>query len=182
VEAGANNLELKLRLGGSIRGTIVKRGGGKSDSTLSVFKSTENDGPDAWISNGMAQLSKQSEFEIDGMKRGTYDIVARSRDGWMGVHRGAHVTREGESPAVVITLVPPGTIAVRSPDVKGRVPFIVLVENVTVDSQVVEAGGVVNLPVPSGNVVIRSWIGGIPKDRAVTVEASKQVDVALDGK
>ena len=166
--AGDKGIVLKLQTGGVLRGTLLGDEAGPPLSAQLLLCS--HDEPQRCL---RASAGRDATFEFTGVRGGTYDLVARSGDGRVGVVRGLTLASGGENRSVTVSLLPGARLGVRYLGASAWGRFTVLAGTTVIASESVQSGTVSWVGVPEGKLVVRFSAGGFTEERAVEASSAR---------
>jgi hypothetical protein len=184
-DAGASGVELRLKAGGAIRGRVIDESGEPCQANISLSRDLNRFDPSdlGRVIVMMTKTHPANEIELEGMEPGTYNLVASTSDGRIGVCGNVNVSAGSETSAVVITLRSTGTLVVKW--AKGIVPsnYQIASEGVMIHFGIaVNSGDTGRISVPPGKGTLTYWLeSGAVKAREFEVAAGKETEVVLDG-
>jgi protocatechuate 3,4-dioxygenase beta subunit len=183
-DAGARDVELRLKASGSIRGRVVNDAG--EPCRAEIKWSPASDRSDLTGMGLISMMSTEATGEIDlrGIEPGTYTLVAFAADQRIGVLKNIRVSGESETSSVVVTLRPSGILVVKGREGGASIKYRVAWDGVMIDFGVAPASGkAVRAPVPPGKGTLTYWLeNGAAKTRDFEVAAGKELEIVLDGK
>lgn len=148
--AGDSDVVLRLRAGGVLRGHVLDQGTGKPcGATVLLFSDSDEHRLDT------AATSRDAAFEFTGLRPGSYDLVARSEDGRVGILRGAAVPEGGENAGLVVPMTEAARLRIRYLGPASSCQFTVLSERTVVALGIVQAGTSNLSIVPKGALLVR---------------------------
>jgi len=173
---GDEGVVLHLRAGGVLRGTIVEAATGKGCAGKLVYASREqsNEG------FGIKDSESNGSFQIEGLIPGTYDLAASASGRRVGVLKGLSVQGGIQTRDLVVTLGPGATLRVKYAGHEGYLQYHVISGGAIFGGDGIAAGGVSELVVPSGHLVVEChWPpkGLETKEIDVAVGEDKELDV-----
>jgi hypothetical protein len=180
-DAGSEDVVLRLRPGGSLRGRVVdSRTGEGCPAELHLAAR----GPPRGWSGDMTGWTSRDDgtFDADALEPGLYDLCAGTMDGRFGMLRAVGVRAGAETGDLIVSVVPAGRVRLRCegsrPSVLGRV----FADGVPISfERIVKQGEPLSVLAPAGAVEVRfrSPESDSLETRVVEVRAGETQDVVF---
>jgi hypothetical protein len=178
VDAGAQDVTLRLKTGASISGTVVNPAGEHVEAQMWM----KMRGSATFGVHGVS-CNAQGAFQIEGLPAGTFDVAATDSDGATGLLEGV-VVETGESKSgLTIRLAPGGHVRVRHEGPDRFANIEVLSHGVLVTLDGVERSTSKEFAAPAGSVTVQATYhesGTRVVERTVEVKAGQTVDVVFE--
>ena len=177
-DAGADDVVLRLKPGGSIEGIVIGTRGDPVHAQLwpTLTNATDLPWPGVWSDN-------DGDFRFDGLQAGTYNIAASALDGSTGVLEGV-VLGVGESKSELsVRLAPGGRVRVRQEGPDRVVNAHVLAHGILYDGGYLERSTTREFTAPAGSVTVRAAYLDSDNhvvEHTVDVKAGQTVDVVFE--
>ena len=155
VTAGTKNVRLELVHGGHLVVSTVHEDSGEPllASLMSVRREGRVDGgPD---SHGPATgLEESTTFDVKGLEAGVYDLIARTREGGIGIARALSVAADGQAHEVVIRIGSSASLVLACEQCRTKLVVEVFSGNALVGSAYLVPRRAKSLLVPPGPIRI----------------------------
>jgi hypothetical protein len=180
-EAGADDLIIRLKPGGSLRGRIVDAETGlPCGGELVVTPETKRSG---MLGTGfMRKIGQDGTFVADGLESGRYDLSAQTQDGRIGTLRSAVVVAQQTPDESVLRVSRGGTLRFRYDGKKASIQVTIRSQDAPVGfAEYVQAGTTCERLAPPGVLVleVRNEPGSPPRLMTVDLPAGKERDVLI---
>jgi hypothetical protein len=186
VQAGATDVVLRLRPGGSVSGLVVDAAGGSFDDAWIMVRAIDREADDVGFSMRSKSL-RGPEFELTGLLDGTWSIWVVDRDGDIGLAPPIALGPGERVEGVEIHLEPGGRVRTRlrasaEASAKDHGRFELWAGTRLVAADGVRAGASAVKTVPPGPVTVKAWF---PRDvplgeRTVDVAAGEEIEVVFE--
>jgi hypothetical protein len=175
---GDEDVVLRLRTGGSVRGTIIDGVTGKSCAAELIFV-VRGRGDGGFSSMNSAE---DGVFEVGGLAAGIYDFAARASGYRAGSLRGVSVQAGVETRDLVLTLRPGAKLRILYAGKHGYLNYQVLSEGMTVASDGIAAGRSAEAVVPSGHLVVEChWPSNGSETKEIDVAVGEEKELVFGG-
>jgi hypothetical protein len=184
VDADAYNVELRLKAGGSIHGSVVNRQGEPCQAEIKLSAGSGRFDPTDMRYVRWTSTSPANEIDISGLEPGNYNVVAITKDRQIGVCKNVNVASGAKPTDVVVSVRLAGTLIVKMRESDIRLKYRVSVDGVMIDFGVADnSGDGGRTVVPPGKGTLTYWLeSSAVKTREFEVAAGKEIEVVLDGK
>jgi len=145
-EAGARDVVLVMKAGGTLKGTVRDGASGEKISARLLLGRCDDPGPNWW-----ANHARDGAFRYDGLEPGTYCLAARASGGRTAIVRDVVVVA-GRSSEVELTLAPGATLRVTYAGKSGELVYELFAGDVRVAADSVAAGATSETAVPAGRL------------------------------
>jgi hypothetical protein len=177
-DGGDEGVVLRLKTGGSIRGTVLDGVTGKG--CVAEITYAIRDHSDQGF--GMMNSKEDGTFQIGGLNPGTYDLAARASGQRVGVLRGVSVQAGIETRDLILTVAPGARLRVRYAGKEGYLHYRVLSQGTTIAGDGVAAGGSSETAVPSGRLVVEcQWPGTASETKEIEVAVGEEKELVFGG-
>lgn len=174
--AGDRGVVLRLRAGGSLAGRVVDGKTGEARAARITCAPTSGGDFDVMMTE-----SNEDGFRIEGLVPGTYDITA-STGMRAGVLRGVSLDAGSETSDLVVTLVPAALVRVKYAGSVGYMNYSAIADGVACGGDGIAPGGISEVVVPSGRIVIRYRIPKAePQEVELRLEVGEERELDLGG-
>jgi hypothetical protein len=175
---GEKGVVLTLGKPGGLRGIVVAADGPVKDrADLIVSQHSGESGVLRCVST-----AGDGSFEIDDLEQGVYDVVVRAKAAGVGVARDIEVQSGSQRSGVIIRLQPSALLRVSCPGARDAAIVMVREDGVLVANSMIEPGGIAELDVPPGRLVVRAQGGdGSWQQRLVEVKCGSSSMLSIDG-
>ncbi len=177
-DAGAENVELRMRAGASLSGRVI----GVDDSPVPAkMWMTQRDSKTFGVHG--VPCKKDGTFEAQGLLAGVYDIAASSTEGAVGLLEGVELKTGDSLTNLKIRLQPGGHVRVRHDGPERYANIEIITHGIVVDLEGLERGASQEFAAPAGSVIVQAaYHEGELRlaQRTVEVKAGQTVDVKFE--
>lgn len=152
--AGEEGVVLRLRLGGSLRGTVRDGATDRASEASLAYARVGGDG--SWF---LGETKEDGSFLLERLLPGTYDLAARASGMRCGLLREVVVVAGAETGPLELLLEPGAHLRVRYAGAQDHVQYQVRFEGAIVAGDGVPAGSVAETAVPAGRIVVETFRG-----------------------
>jgi len=184
VHAPSDRIEVRLLAAGTLSGTIVAAGTGEGVPGLTQISRPSGFGPQV-----VRVMREHFEFNYTNLGPGTYNLVATTNDGRVGILRAVEL-REGQTRGdLEIAVSATGSVRVTYTGTQSNVLMRALSEGVVLRSRTLLTGEALTLRAPPGPLVIEmvDYNTSLPPDehevharRVVEVVALQELEVTFE--
>lgn len=176
--AGDEGIEVRVKFGGRVSGTVLDGATGKvcvAELTFALRGSPDRD-------YTTTESYVDGAFEIDGLLPGTYDVAVTASGQRVGMLSGVTVTVGSEIRNQVVTLVRGATLRLRNAGKEGSLSYRVLSGGVMIASDWIDVGGHGATAVPSGRLVIEYQLAdGTSEKKEIELAVGEERELVIGG-
>jgi hypothetical protein len=177
VNAGARDVVIRMVAGGGIEGKIVACSGRFDAHTDLVLRRHSAMGDRVKI----ARVGQDGTFGVFGLDPSSYDLIARTSDGCVGIVSGVAVEPGATVRSLVITPQPGGILCIHYNGSRPSRMLQIMSGAVILVADVVRAGGTSCQVVPEGELTLRLLDDGAghPLERHVEMRSGASQEITL---